>query len=148
MTNDKKFYNLTNPYSHSTLLIHIFRFFDLFLGRFLTTCVFVQSKINLSYLKTFECIHVVKKECFSYFIQPLSILLQHYNPPSQRNWKPLHYSKMFLPNLVPRVLSHPSLRSERERERDSGCVSSRVFRTKLILREESFVAQFCVPFTQ
>ena len=69
MTNDKKFYNLKNPHSlhiHHvkksliskdnylfSLMIHIFCFFDLFLGRFLTPCVFVQSKINLSYLKTF-----------------------------------------------------------------------------------------------
>ena len=68
-TNDKKFYNLTNLRSLHihyvkksliskdnylfSLMIHIFCFFDLFLGRFLTPCVFVQSKINLSYLKTF-----------------------------------------------------------------------------------------------
>ena len=47
-------------------------------------------------------------------------------------------------NVVSRVLSYPSLQSERERERDLGWVSSRVFRTKLILREESFVSLLCV----
>ena len=53
-------------------------------------------------------------------------------------------------NLVPRVLSYPSLRSarararerERERERHPGWVWSRGPRTKLIPREESFVSKF------
>ena len=43
-------------------------------------------------------------------------------------------------NLVPRVLSYPSLQSERER--DPGWVWSRGHRTKLIPREESFVSQY------
>ena len=46
-------------------------------------------------------------------------------------------------NLFSRVLStHPYRASERER--DPGWVWSRVFRTKLILREESFVSLLCV----
>ena len=51
-----------------------------------------------------------------------------------------------LANLVPRVLSYPSLKSERER--DPGWVWSRGPRTKLILREESFVPQIFSPFSQ
>ena len=43
-------------------------------------------------------------------------------------------------NLVPRVLSYPSLRSGRER--DPGWVWSRGPRTKLIPREESIVSRF------
>ena len=44
-------------------------------------------------------------------------------------------------NLIPRVLSYPSLASkrERERERDPGWVWSRVSRTKFILREEATI---------
>ena len=38
--------------------------------------------------------------------------------------------------------------TERAREKDPGWVWSRGSRTKLILREESFVSQFCVLFTQ
>ena len=37
---------------------------------------------------------------------------------------------------------------EREREKDPGWVWSCGSRTKLTLREESFVSQFCVSFTQ
>ena len=49
-------------------------------------------------------------------------------------------------NLVPGVLSYPPLWSEREK--DPGWVWSCGSRTKLILREKSFVSQFCVLFTQ
>ena len=50
-------------------------------------------------------------------------------------------------NLVPRVLSYPSLQSERERERPwlgLACGS----RTKVIMTEVSLVSQFRVSFTQ
>ena len=57
------------------------------------------------------------------------------HPPNKRN-----------ANLVPKVLSYPSLRSERQR--DPGWVWSRGSRTNKIPREESFVSQFCVSFTQ
>ena len=62
-------------------------------------------------------------------------------------------------NLVPRVLSYPPYRArgrererererdrQRERERDPGKRLSRGSRTKLILREESFVSHFFVWF--
>ena len=49
-------------------------------------------------------------------------------------------------NVVPGVLSYPSLRSDREK--DPGWVCSRGSRAKLILREEPFVSQFCVSSTQ
>ena len=72
MTNDKKFYKLTNPHSinihfmikrshfkRQSFIFSADTYFSFLLvipfynGRFLMCCVFVQSKINLSYLKTF-----------------------------------------------------------------------------------------------
>ena len=41
--------------------------------------------------------------------------LQHYNPPSQRNWKALHYSKMFFPTLFQEFSpTHPGEAREKE----------------------------------
>ena len=57
---------------------------------------------------------------------------------------PFFWAKI-LDNLVPRVLSYPSLRSERERERerDPGWVWSRGSSANLLIpREEPFVSQF------
>ena len=51
-------------------------------------------------------------------------------------------------NLVPRVLSYPPYRASK-RERDPGKRWSRGSRTKLILREESFVSRFfCLVYSQ
>ena len=56
-----------------------------------------------------------------------------------------HSSSIFYFNLLPRVLSYPPLRSERERETLVGSGHERP-RAKLILREEFFVSQFFVCF--
>ena len=63
----------------------------------------------------------------------------YYLSSTNRRFSP-HTKSSATTNLVPRVLSYPSLRSERERH--PGWVWSRGPRTKLIPREESFVSQF------
>ena len=68
--------------------------------------------------------------------------------PSPSCLSPIIHSLLlnFLFNLVPRVLSYPPLRSERERETLVGSGHERP-RAKLIVREEFFVSQFFVCFS-